>query len=513
MSAFPRRSRFAASFVRRAARALALGGIALVSPHCRATDFAAVYSNGVTYVTLEELNSSFARAGAGARFERPSVQLPGPGGAQVAARVGTSLSLRGAAMGAAYAVGRLAPTIALGIAAYQVYQVIGVSRPSPSAAAGELRADEGQPERTDPHYRYRVSCYGQPNEGDCSFLTSEAAAVARGVPPPATSGGWSGANYVTCTATWGGGSVGSWSTYEAVVTYSASGGVFNFNTQSCVSPSPATRPIYRSQFSGQPWCPDFVDGFTGLARTGEKLPNGQCRSGSYTVAMTPQEAADAVLATQSAQRTLEQWGNIVAEALGHSPIPKVVLSGDLDVGNVVPSTLPGPSSTTTTPGPNGGSVVQTTATNFSPSWKGNWLAWERQTTVSTQTLDAQGVPVGAPTVVSTTKATPQPSQGSDPVDPCSVNPDRIGCSEYGDVPGSELPRENLNFVISAFGGFGGYDVACPAPRQINLALLGRAIDWEWTLWCQWADMLRPLVLAFALLGSTLIAVRIGSGGD
>lgn len=85
---------------------------------------------------------------------------------------------------------------------------------------------------------------------------------------------------------------------------------------------------------------------------------------------------------------------------------------------------------------------------------------------------------------------------------CAKNPTVIACLQKGD-PGTLAPdplhNEDKAMTIQEEPGFGPSTGQCPAPISVNVQ--GHQIDIPYTMFCEFADMLRPLVIAFAWLSA------------
>lgn len=111
--------------------------------------------------------------------------------------------------------------------------------------------------------------------------------------------------------------------------------------------------------------------------------------------------------------------------------------------------------------------------------------------------DSAGNPVPNPQPQDT--AEPAPEQKTD----CDKYPTSVGCTDLGTpaspepVPTTELP---VNATVTPIGGSG----ACPSPA--SLSFLGQPLTWSYQPICDFAGMIRPLVIGFAWLTFGLIVV-------
>lgn len=87
---------------------------------------------------------------------------------------------------------------------------------------------------------------------------------------------------------------------------------------------------------------------------------------------------------------------------------------------------------------------------------------------------------------------------------CAENPTSSICvdTDYGSVADSNLTDKSVNVAITpvAVGGAG----SCPAPSA--MVLHGQTYYFEWTTYCNFANMIKPILLAFAWLAAAGILV-------
>ncbi|WP_040578340.1 MULTISPECIES: virulence factor TspB C-terminal domain-related protein [Methylomicrobium] len=87
---------------------------------------------------------------------------------------------------------------------------------------------------------------------------------------------------------------------------------------------------------------------------------------------------------------------------------------------------------------------------------------------------------------------------------CDKNPNSIGCSSFGEVPGADdIGEQNaagIGISPVSLGGGG----SCPAP--LTATYLGKPITFRFDLLCQFANMIRPLIIAVAWLSAGLIVL-------
>lgn len=130
--------------------------------------------------------------------------------------------------------------------------------------------------------------------------------------------------------------------------------------------------------------------------------------------------------------------------------------------------------------------------------------------VDVQPEDVQGTdPVGLidpETVPAAEPVTP----AADPPDLCARHPDIVACQTLDQVGDVDLNERQLPVAIAPDAGWGPSDASCPAPR--TLTAQGRSIEWSWDLYCDFAQGVRPLFLAFAWLSAAgmLVAALRGA---
>lgn len=86
---------------------------------------------------------------------------------------------------------------------------------------------------------------------------------------------------------------------------------------------------------------------------------------------------------------------------------------------------------------------------------------------------------------------------------CRPGDKSVGCSELGDIPSPDaVGNVNKSVVFTQDSGWGAANGTCPAPRVLNLHF--GTVEMPWTLICDFATGIRPLILAFAYLSAALI---------
>lgn len=133
-------------------------------------------------------------------------------------------------------------------------------------------------------------------------------------------------------------------------------------------------------------------------------------------------------------------------------------------------------------------------------WANITDAGQGQVTVDTYekvVVDVQGNPV--PQEQQQPEDTPEPE-----LDQCQKYPNTVGCASL-DVPTPEtMPTESRGIAELSPVAVGGVG-QCPAPLTANVA--GRTIEFSFDLLCDYADALRPLVLALAWLSAGMLFIQ------
>ena len=151
------------------------------------------------------------------------------------------------------------------------------------------------------------------------------------------------------------------------------------------------------------------------------------------------------------------------------------------------------------------SVKSTTATNpvtgaSAPGTAGSTTSQDSTvctgamcTTTTTTTTTTAG---GVATTTTATKEQPQE-------DFCAQNPRSLACKEFalGDVAAESVGSSTVNLAINKAPSFGPETAACPAPKTVSV--LGINLVMPFTLLCDFAAMIRPLLIGFAYLSAAL----------
>lgn len=154
------------------------------------------------------------------------------------------------------------------------------------------------------------------------------------------------------------------------------------------------------------------------------------------------------------------------------------------------------STSTTTPT---GTTTTTTTPTYNYTYNGDKVTYTTTNTTVTNTCTGAGS-----CTTTNTSTTPAPSTPQDPNDPCTADPNRLGCMQSGTPPTDPAPApRDVPFSIDPvnFGGQG----SCPAP--ITFAALGRSYAFEWTPMCNvLVTWVRPVVLVLSVAAAAMIFI-------
>lgn len=135
----------------------------------------------------------------------------------------------------------------------------------------------------------------------------------------------------------------------------------------------------------------------------------------------------------------------------------------------------------------------------SPTTTEPWRVSTSPTTTTTTDPTPQTGPVTAPPPDPSTP----PASTPDTADFCALHPEAIACLPKGD-PGTlepvPFPNKDVdNSSINPDNRFNGGSGQCPAPRTITVS--GRTVEIGIDKICEFADLIKPLVIAFAWLSA------------
>lgn len=107
----------------------------------------------------------------------------------------------------------------------------------------------------------------------------------------------------------------------------------------------------------------------------------------------------------------------------------------------------------------------------------------------------------------TTVPTGTPAKETETPDLCKTNPDIVACQKLGDLEAMDVPNKNVDLAITKDDGYGPANGTCPSPKVVSV--LGMQLTFPWTLFCEFALMIRPLLIGFAWLSAALTFMGIG----
>lgn len=212
-------------------------------------------------------------------------------------------------------------------------------------------------------------------------------------------------------------------------------------------------------------------------------PDGQCPVGRYNaVPITPADAAAKVAAHPPADPT--PWVQATKDAIdtgGQSAPAGITTTG--------PASQTGtPTTTTTTGGSPAETITETKTPTYTYNYAGDTITYNTSITNVTNNITTGTTTT---TTTNTPAATPQ-----DPTDPCTANPDRIGCLKLGETPTDVVPTKSPNITFSAESV--GLPSACPADQVIA----GKAYSFGPI--CDAATNARPWVIVGAIFSALML---------
>lgn len=212
-------------------------------------------------------------------------------------------------------------------------------------------------------------------------------------------------------------------------------------------------------------------------------PDGKCPTARYNHA--PISAADAaarVTANPPADPT--PWVQPTKDAIqsgGQSAPAGITTTG--------PASQTGTGTTTTT---TGGSPSQTVTQTSTPTYTYNY-AGDTITYNTSITTVTNNITTGTTTTTTTDGPTAIPQ---DPTDPCTADPNRIGCLKLGDTPTDQVPTKDRQISYSAEAV--GLPSGCPAPTTVA----GHTVSYDAI--CDAATGARPWVIVGAVFSALML---------
>lgn len=199
-------------------------------------------------------------------------------------------------------------------------------------------------------------------------------------------------------------------------------------------------------------------------------------------------AIESKLGTQPGWSGADVVDEIVAAGQGDILVPyfePIQLSG--------PSSVTGPSTTTTTSSP-AGQTTSTTTNDYTLDYSDGKLTVGRQATTTTTTPDGQ-------TTTQTVVTTPAPGQQGQQTKPeeqktdCDKYPDASGCEKLGN-PAEDITLQTRDLDISSLN-YQSVSGSCPGPKTIGTSHGSYELSYEPV--CTAADFLRPVIVLGGLL--------------
>lgn len=216
-------------------------------------------------------------------------------------------------------------------------------------------------------------------------------------------------------------------------------------------------------------------------------PDGKCPTARYNhVPQTPEQIAARVVANPPSFPSA-QWGQGVGDAIdsGGQTAPGTV-------GVTGPATQTGAPTTETTTGPSG-TVTKTTTPTYTYNYAGDTITYNE---TNTTTVNNNGS-------VTTTVTTGGAATPQDPKDPCTADPNRVGCVKLGDIP-TDKPGWTTKEIVYTPEVL-SLPSACPAPWSAHLFKWDVSMSYQ--IACDQAPAIRLAVLALAGFGCLFFIVR------
>lgn len=165
-----------------------------------------------------------------------------------------------------------------------------------------------------------------------------------------------------------------------------------------------------------------------------------------------------------------------------------------------PSSVQGGTTSSTTTGPAGTTITNTT-TNYDITYQGDTVTVTQNTTTTTTRPDGS---------TETTTETKTPAPGTEAPAPteteqtpfCELYPDASACQPLGSAGDQELNAETRTVELDYTGAAG----SCPAPHMMNLQ--GKSVSFSYGPLCDFAQGIRPLVIALSMLFAGLFLLSV-----
>ncbi len=122
-------------------------------------------------------------------------------------------------------------------------------------------------------------------------------------------------------------------------------------------------------------------------------------------------------------------------------------------------------------------------------------------------------PAGLPDAVLIDEESPEatPTESPELKQLCDVYPDVLACQKLGSLEADVLPNETVPVSIEATTGWGEGAGSCPPDRTATVA--GVQLAMQWTLFCSFADQVRPVVVGMAYLAAILSFMGLTRKGE
>ena len=253
------------------------------------------------------------------------------------------------------------------------------------------------------------------------------------------------------------------------------------------------------------WYPEFSGYMVGNMSVPVYYSVGEVTTSTKVKLATPEALAAKMGSAALPPDVIEAWPMPVPW-----PIEKPILNPTPETLDPTPQPLPQPLRV-----PSGDPVKQgTTPETYkspvtdivpSPTVDDPWRVDQQTkdiTSLSPAPLDIAPVPVTPP-------AGETSQQSFDTPGLCDLYPDILACAkpELGSIDPLNVPDQTVNVSISPMAGFGADNASCPAPKSFTVQ--GRSFNMPFTLICDYASGLRPLIIAFAWLGAALMLIAAG----
>lgn len=172
-----------------------------------------------------------------------------------------------------------------------------------------------------------------------------------------------------------------------------------------------------------------------------------------------------------------------------------VIVGDFDPVQVSgPTTIQGPTVTSTSSGP-AGQTTTTTTTDYGLTHSGDSTTITKSTTTSVTDPAGQTTTTTSTSAPSSSQTPAKPETPPEPKTDCDKYPNASGCVELG-TPLDDVQLETDDIDIGALD-YQSVIGSCPAPQSIDTALGGFSISYE--VPCTAAEFLRPIIILSGLL--------------